>query len=79
MARSLTKLINKAKKFELLHDYERIFYELKGRLTTTPFLVLPTPEKKYKAFCDVLQQGLGYVLMQEGKVLAYASRQLKLH
>lgn len=61
------------------HDYKSSFQELKCRLTTTPILALPTPEKEYEVFCDVSNQGLGFDLMQERKIIAYVSRQLKLH
>ena len=41
--------------------------------------VLPTPEVEYVVFSDASRQGLGCVLMQDGRVIAYASRQLKKH
>lgn len=44
-----------------------------------PILTLPMLEKGYKIYCDASHQGLGYFLMQEGKVIAYTSRHLKLH
>ena len=52
---------------------------LKERLTSSPVLILPDPHKEYEVYCDASGQGLGSVLMQEGKVVAYASRQLKVH
>lgn len=48
-------------------------------LTLAPILVLPTFEKEYKVLCDVSHQGLGCVIMQVGRVIAYASLQLKIH
>jgi hypothetical protein len=48
-------------------------------LTQAPVLVIPDPEKKYVVFCDASSKGLGGVLMQENNVVAYASRQLKMH
>ncbi|KAA0062774.1 DNA/RNA polymerases superfamily protein [Cucumis melo var. makuwa] len=53
--------------------------ELKKRLVTTPILTLPVTWKKYVIYCDASRQGLGCVLMQKDKVIAYASRQLKKH
>jgi hypothetical protein len=58
---------------------EASFQELKTRLTTTPVLTLPDASKDFVVYCDTSRQGLGYVLMQGGKVVAYASRQLRKH
>ena len=52
---------------------------MKKRLTTAPVLTLPDIHKDFVVFCDAFRQGLGCVLMQDGKVVAYASRQLKVH
>ena len=46
---------------------------------TVPVLTLPDPHKKFEVYYDASGQGLGCVLMQEGKVVAYASRQLRTH
>jgi hypothetical protein len=55
------------------------FEELKKKLTTTPVLIMPDIHKEFDVYCDASRQGLGCVLMQEGKVLDYASRQLTKH
>ena len=60
-------------------ECEQSFQELKKRLTTSPVLILPDVRKDFEIFCDASRQGLGCVLMQERKVVAYASRQLKPH
>lgn len=52
---------------------------MKKRLTTAPVLILPKPEEPFVVYCDASKLGLGGVLMQEGKVVAYASRQLRVH
>lgn len=52
---------------------------MKEKLTTSPVLVLPQPEEPYEVYCDASYQGLGCVLMQHKQVVAYASRQLKIH
>ena len=48
-------------------------------MTTAPVLVLPDVHKPFSVYCDASYTGLGCVLMQEGKVVAYSSRQLKVH
>ncbi|XP_050909944.1 uncharacterized protein LOC127123807 [Lathyrus oleraceus] len=57
----------------------RSFLELKKTLTTAPILILPNPEEPFVVYCDASKMGLGGVLMQNGKVVAYASRQLRIH
>ena len=52
---------------------------MKAFLTEASVLTQPTYGKEYVIFSDASLNGLGYVLMQEGKVVAYASRQLKPH
>ncbi|KAM1011997.1 hypothetical protein FF1_047138 [Malus domestica] len=75
----LTGLTKKGVKFAWSEDCEYAFKELKTRLTTAPILVLPNGEDPYEIFTDASGQGLGAVLMQNGRVVAYASRQLKTH
>jgi hypothetical protein len=70
----MTTLLQNYKKFEWTNACERSFYELKRRLTTAPILVLPDIHKDFTIYCDVSRQGLGCVLMQEERVIAYASR-----
>ena len=53
--------------------------ELNKRLVSAPVLCLPDLEKDSQVYCDASYRGLGSVLMQEGKVVSYASRQLKNH
>ncbi|MEI4896558.1 RNase H-like domain-containing protein, partial [Klebsiella pneumoniae] len=67
------------KKFAWSEGCEVSFQELKKRLVTAPVLCLPDLEKDFQVYCDAHHQGLGAVLMQDGKVVAYASRQLKTH
>jgi hypothetical protein len=73
----MTELLEKDKKFEWKSSFEASFQELKKRLTTAPILVMPEMEKLFSIYCDVFGQGLGCVLMQDGHVVAYASRQLR--
>lgn len=51
----------------------------KNRLTSAPLLTLPEGTEEYVVYCDASRIGLGYVLMQHGKVIAYTSRQLRKH
>ena len=52
---------------------------LKDLLTIAPVLTLPSGDDGFTVYCDVSRVGLGCVLMQNGRVVAYASRQLKKH
>ncbi|GJX23425.1 putative nucleotidyltransferase, ribonuclease H [Tanacetum coccineum] len=56
---------------------EKSFEELKRRLVSSPVLTLPSRISGYQIYSDASKKGLGCVLMQHGKVIAYASRQLK--
>ena len=55
------------------------FQELKKRLTTAPVLTLPDGKEGFAVYTDASKEGLGCVLMQNGKVIAYATRKLKQH
>ncbi|CAN0827436.1 Transposon Tf2-9 polyprotein [Linum grandiflorum] len=79
IAAPLTKLLRKEAKYALSEACQRSFEELKRRLTTAPILKLPTEGGEYVVYSDASFQGLGCVLMQDGKVIAYASRQLRPH
>ncbi|GKA16315.1 putative reverse transcriptase domain-containing protein [Tanacetum coccineum] len=58
---------------------EAMFQLLKQKLCSAPILALPEGSKDFIAYCDALIKGWGVVLMQREKVIAYASRQLKIH
>jgi hypothetical protein len=58
---------------------QEAFEALKEKLTTTTVLVLPDIHKSFSMYCDASYTGLGCVLMQKGRVIAYLSRQLKVH
>jgi hypothetical protein len=75
----MTKLLEKDKQFNWTLACESSFQELKKRLMTAPVLVMPNMEKPFSIYCDASGQGLGCVLMQDGRVVAYASRQLRKH
>ena len=75
----LTTLMQKNVKFQWSEACEKSFLELKERLTTAHVLAVPSGSGGYTIYCDASRVGLGCVLMQHGKVIAYASRQLKNH
>ena len=75
----VTRLLQKNVKFEWSEKCQVSFDKLKVFLAEAPVLTQPTYSKEYVIFSDASLNGLGCVLMQEGKVVAYALRQLKLH
>jgi hypothetical protein len=79
IAKPMTELLKKEKKFVWTEACESSFQELKKRLVSAPVLCLADLEKEFQVYCDASQQGLGSVLLQGGRVAAYASRQLKKH
>ncbi|GKE11971.1 putative reverse transcriptase domain-containing protein, partial [Tanacetum coccineum] len=77
IAKSLTELTQKNKKYIWGEDQESAFQLLKQKLCEAPILALPEGNDNFVVYCDVSHQGLGAVLMQREKVISYASRQLK--
>ncbi|KAI3754911.1 hypothetical protein L1987_54703 [Smallanthus sonchifolius] len=75
----LTALTHKGKRYEWGPKQEEAFQTLKQKLCNAPILTLPDGNDDLVVYCDASNQGLGCVLMQRGKVIAYASRQLKIH
>ncbi|GKB33233.1 putative reverse transcriptase domain-containing protein [Tanacetum coccineum] len=78
-AKSLTVLTQKSKTFDWDEEQELAFQTLKDKLCNVLVLALPDGPEDFVVYCDASGIGLGYVLMQRGKVMAYASRQLKIH
>nr|GFB46593.1 putative reverse transcriptase domain-containing protein [Tanacetum cinerariifolium]GFB48622.1 putative reverse transcriptase domain-containing protein [Tanacetum cinerariifolium] len=74
LALPLTKLMRKGEKFVWNEEREKSFEELKQRLVSTPVLTLPSGSGGFQIYSDASKKGLGCVLMQHGKVIAYASR-----
>ena len=75
----LTKLLRKGVNFEWIDKCQDSFEHLNEMLVEAPVLTQSTPGKEYTLYSDASRIGLGCVLMQDGKVVAYASRQLKPH
>ncbi|KAI3717316.1 hypothetical protein L1987_68865 [Smallanthus sonchifolius] len=79
IALPMTKLTRKETKFVWSPEQESAFQLLKEKLTKAPVLSLPDGTEDFVVYSDASHSGLGCVLMQRGKVIAYASRQLKTH
>ncbi|GKD68498.1 putative reverse transcriptase domain-containing protein [Tanacetum coccineum] len=79
IAKPLTLLTQKNQKYEWGEKQEEAFRTLKYNLCNAPILSLPNGVEDFVVYCDVSNQGLGCVLIQRYKVIAYASRQLKSH
>ena len=75
----MTRLTRKGVSFIWDNRCDSAFEELKKRLTLAPILIVPERGIGYTVYCDASHEGLGCVLMQTGKVVAYSSRQLKTH
>jgi hypothetical protein len=69
----MTELLKKGVKFVWSEDCEKAFHTLRQHLTIAPVLVQPDNSKPFEVFCDASGTGLGCVLMQENRVIAYAS------
>ena len=74
LASPLTQLTRKNMKFQWNENYEKSFEELKHRLVTAPILSIPSGAGGFIVYSDASKNGLGCVLMQNGNVIAYASR-----
>ncbi|GJV39224.1 putative reverse transcriptase domain-containing protein [Tanacetum coccineum] len=77
IAKSLTELTQKNKKYIWGENQESAFQLLKQKLCEAPILAVPEGNDDFVVYCDASHQGLGAVLMQRDNVIAYASRQLK--
>ncbi|GKC06009.1 putative reverse transcriptase domain-containing protein [Tanacetum coccineum] len=79
IAKPITKLTQKKVKFEWGNKQETVLQLSKQKLYSAPILALPEGNEDFIVYCDDSIKGLGAVLMQREKVIAYASRQLKIH
>ncbi|GJS63950.1 retrovirus-related pol polyprotein from transposon TNT 1-94 [Tanacetum coccineum] len=79
IAKPMTKLTQKKVMFVWGNQQEAAFQLLKLKLCSAPILALLEGSEDFIAYCDASIKGLGAVLMQRDKVIAYASRQLKIH
>jgi hypothetical protein len=79
IVKPITGLLKNDTKFDWSSKCNEVFEQLKVLLTTAPVLAQPDIEKSFDVYCDASGSGLGCVLMQEGRVIAFASRQLRRH
>ncbi|GJX68864.1 reverse transcriptase domain-containing protein [Tanacetum coccineum] len=79
ISKPLTSLAHKNQKYEWGMEQEEAFQTLKDNLCNTLILSLPDESEYFVVYCDASNHRLRCVLMQRGKVIAYASRQLKIH
>ena len=79
LAVPMTRLTRKGVKFQWNDLCEKAFQELKRRLTSTFILIVPEQGQRCTVYCNVSKDGLGCVLLQSERVVAYGSRQLKNH
>ncbi|GKD19915.1 putative reverse transcriptase domain-containing protein [Tanacetum coccineum] len=79
VAKPITKLTQKSAKFDWTEKAKIAFQLLNQKLCSAPILALPEGSENFVVYCDASRKGLGAVLMQREKVIAYASRQLKIH
>jgi hypothetical protein len=79
IAKPITELLKKEAKFVWGQKCEDAFCALRQHLTTAPVLAQPNSSKPFDVYCDACGTGLGCVLMQDNRVIAYASRALRPH
>lgn len=79
LALPLTQLTRKGQAYVWDAKCEKSFQELKKRLISSRVLIFPNPKESFVVYCDASKMGLGGVLMQNRQVVAYVSRQLKVH
>jgi hypothetical protein len=79
IARPMTALLANKVEFKWTQKCQEAFEALKEKLTTTHVLILPNVHKPFSVYCDASYTGLGCILMQEGRIVAYSSRHLKVH
>jgi hypothetical protein len=79
IAKPMTELLKKGVKFEWSQKCEDAFHALMQHLTIAPVLAQPNNTKSFDVYCDASGTGLGCVLMQDNRVIAYTSRALRAY
>jgi hypothetical protein len=79
ISKPITELLKKGSKYVWSKDCDESFQTLKKLLTMSPVLVQPNITKPFDVYCNASSTSLGWVIMQEGRVISYSSRQLRHH
>jgi hypothetical protein len=79
ISKPITELLKKDTKYVWSKDCDEAFQTLKKLLTTSPVLAQPDIAKSFNIYCDASGTSLRCVLMQEGRVISYSSRELRCH
>jgi hypothetical protein len=79
ITKPIVELLKKGNKYVWSNVCDEAFKHLKKLLTTSPILAQPDTTKSFNVYCDACGTNLGRVLMQEGRVISYSSRQLRHH
>jgi hypothetical protein len=79
ITKPITELLKKGNNYVWSEACDEAFKHLKKLLTTSPLLARPDTMKPFDVYCDASGTGLGGVLLQEGRVISYSSRQLRRH
>jgi hypothetical protein len=79
IAKPMSELLKKGVKYEWSQKCEEAFHTLRQHFTTAPVLAQPDNTKPFEVYCDASGTGLGCLLMQDNRVIAYASRALRPH
>jgi hypothetical protein len=79
VVKPITELLKKGNKYAWSDACDEAFKNLKKLLITSSVLAQPDIDKPFDIYCDDSDTGLGGVLMQEGRVISYSSRQLRRH
>jgi hypothetical protein len=79
IAKPVTELLKKGSKYVWSDTCDEAFKHLKKLMTTSPVLAQPDTAKPFDVYCGAAGTGLGFVLMQDGWVISYSSRQLRRH
>jgi hypothetical protein len=79
IATRITRLLKKGNKYLWSEACDEAFKHLRRLLTISPVLAQPDTTKPFDVYCDASGTDLGGVLMQEGRVISYSSRQLRRH
>jgi hypothetical protein len=75
----MTELLRKGVKFSWNEKCDEGFHTLRAHLTTAPVLAQPDPSRSFDVYCDASGTRLGCVLMQDNRMISYASRALRMH